>query len=54
MQPGTQRRFVNAARAQEVIRATRAKIAIIADTVPKEAERAASANVESRIAADVM
>ena len=35
-----------AALAQEVIRAMRAKIVIIANTAPKKAERAASANDE--------
>src|SRR5438445_13539748 len=44
MQPGTQRRFVNAARAQEATPATPARTAITANTAPKKAVRAASAN----------
>jgi hypothetical protein len=49
----TRRRFIHARRAPEATRATHAKIAITANTVPKREERAASANVESRIAAHV-
>jgi len=39
MEPDTQRRFINAARAQEVTRAMHAKIAITANTAPKKAAR---------------
>ena len=44
MEPDTRRRFINAAGAQEVTRAMHAKIAITANTAPKKAVRAASAN----------
>jgi hypothetical protein len=46
MQPVTRRRFIDAALAQEVIRAVRAKLVITANTAPKKAEHAASANDE--------
>ncbi len=46
MERDTRRRFTDAARAQEAIRVLRAKIAITANTAPKKAERAASANDE--------
>ena len=42
--PRHENRSDDVARAQEVIRVLRAKIAIIADTVPKVAKRAAPAN----------